>query len=786
MTHQAFLAAVASRCRSFTFRLLSIFLMLCFAFLVETQSRVLGTQEAQAQSAPARRGKGTTPNGTKNKASKDDGLALLMQMSQERRVQTERELLGVIRSVLGSQLEPGQFLVSLTSDIDVKRLRAAFEKTNPGQRGGLSPSVDGRLRAETFFDSMPKDAFQTYLRRVNIRLFLDKALPESLVKVISNLVERQAGLRKERGDRLTVEKSLDGLANSGKLKARLDSLGEELSRARSEKEVAESKAENLAIQLRQSESAKAAMEAQKIQLETQSKVSDNIKVTYDSQLKRIGDELASARDEKKKLEERLAETERSQARKLAEVVKAASPFNGKPDNSFLGKFKQLVHGAEIPFTILPVGIVFSLVILIAAVLLLSAQNKRTRRIMEGVGVIAKALQAAGEASAQAGGGGGKELAKILAHSQKSNEHRGSDAAMAQTSSSAEGFVHARDAADEAWALLMEDRYLALSIMKDDLFDAGDGPTRFVSVLDAVGVAKARIILETLPRAELDELRKRDPQALPAEVGFRVVTELSRRAQTERSLRPAYFAQLPLDAALRATDAELAAAIDALRPQEAALSLLFVTSERALRVVQKLTRADKEAMLSGVPGQARAPEATARALAASLDAALAKSGNSRAGSYDVTGLLASVLERADASLRGAVQRVLEADASLRAEVKSRVLVFEDLLRLDREVIVELLAGLEVEDLAALFVTQDTNVAQGLLGLLPPKQSYSVREEMKRATSRPLSLRKAQQAGLRVQADVVAEARAMISEGALPPPEEWGQGGNTGDGQARRAG
>ncbi len=353
-----------------------------------------------------------------------------------------------------------------------------------------------------------------------------------------------------------------------------------------------------------------------------------------------------------------------------------------------------------------------------------------------------------------------------------------------TSTSSEGFTHARDEADAAWKKLMEERYLAISLLKDALFDPGEGPVRFVSVLEAIGVNRASEILEILPRAELDEVKKRDPQVLPPEQGFRIVGEFSRRAQTERALRPAYFNELNLEGCLRATDTELALALDALPQDDAALALLFVTPERALRVVGKLTREDKEEVLGAVPAMARTTQSEAVRVSEKLTGSL---GQARAvEGYDATGLLSSLLEKADASLRGVVQKILDSDEQLRTEVKARVVVFDDCLRLERDVIVELLEGLEIEDLAALFMTTNENVSQGLLGLLPPKRAYAVREEMKRNGSRPLLFRKAQSWGMRMQAEIVARARAMVSEGELPPPEQWGQDptGQNGNAQGTR--
>jgi hypothetical protein len=371
----------------------------------------LGSLESTAMAQKKTKATRTAPS---SKARKESGEELLVQLGKERRVQAERELLGVIRSVLSNQLEPGQYLVTLTSELDIAKLKANFQKTRASSGGGMAPSVDDKLRAETFFESMPKDTFYTYLLKVNVRLFLDKSLPDNVVKVISDLVERQAGLRKESGDKLTVEKSLDGLGSSSKLKARVEQLMEDLGRARSEKDSTLAKVEALERKVREAESGKAMAEAQKIQLETQSRVSDNLKVTYDGQMKKIAEDLAIAKEEKKKLEERLVEMEKAQARKISDASRSTLPSREeKPDNSPLGKFKKLVQGAEIPLTILPIGFVLALLILVVGLLFVSSQNKRTRRIMEGVSIIAQALQSAGENR----GGGNKDLQKLIAQTQ---------------------------------------------------------------------------------------------------------------------------------------------------------------------------------------------------------------------------------------------------------------------------------------------------------------------------------------------------------------------------------
>ncbi len=677
--------------------------------------------------------------------------AILRALVENRRVLFEREKLEKTREILGSQFESRQFLVNIESEVDLPALRkAAARAVGSSVTSPLAPQMTAKDQLEIFLDSMPKEAFREFVIKINLKVFIDAEAPQKLVDALSSLILRQTQLRSDKGDKLVISRDLEGLGGSQKLQQQLDKINQEFERARDEKRNLETKVATLEGSLRTAEtqrqvleSQRSQLESQKIQLETQSKLTDGQRDTFQQQITKLADELAKERELKKNLEDKFA------AEKIA-----------LPEKGFLAMVRKVFQGAELPLTLIPVAILLAAISLIITFFTNRNSTARSKSLGQGIQILANAFQKSGAMS----GGSLNDLSKILNNggSEKSKEIVTQNTQ--NNSISTEAFELAKQEAASAWQMMMPHKSFVFAMLKDWLTDLqGDGPERFVSFLSAIGLKNAEEIWGVFPASELNIIRTRKVRAGTREFGFACVLEIYQNTEAIVASMPPFMAKIDAVFLVKMDDTHLSQILAGQDINAVALVFVFLTPTRASRILALLDKHNPEELILALVKLKDLAEDKARESMTAL--ATAAQTKQLRKSIDVSGLVIELIENSGAEIRTRLTRGVGRSAELSKAVRSKIILIEDVFKVDTTILADLILSYETEDLASLFMSIDQSLQSQLNSLFTNKVGFSVRDEVARASQNASLSKRLKSRGGKIQQELITGVKQLINNGTI---------------------
>lgn len=421
----------------------------------------------------------------------------------------------------------------------------------------------------------------------------------------------------------------------------------------------------------------------------------------------------------------------------------------------MGDIKKIIKGLELPITMIPIALVVMFFLFVIMNISMRAQNARARQMFEGVQVIGTALSKIGVRPGASGSG------TVIDASSKATEALLARAAAPSASPemSSENFDQIRAEALELWKELMEQSYLTIAYLKDWLQNPREA-MKFASLTEAIGVSESVKLFSMIPKSELTELRKLRTNGSRGQ-GYNAIFELARMVQADATERPKWFFETTFDILNKLSDEELIRAIQNTSREGTAMALFVLTPTRVARVIgyapqladalgslKALTVADESQRTQYVTEVLERAQAT---LPENLGV--------------VTDHLLSVVERGSPETRERILSMVAGDAQLSQLIGRNSVSIADVMRLDEEVLNEMIDGLEPPQIASLYISLPQNLGNRIVGLLPDKQRLSVQSEFERISRKPNLVRKAKVEGQQIQGALVAQAKQMAEQGLI---------------------
>lgn len=630
------------------------------------------------------------------------------------------------RQILSAQLDTGTYLVTVSSTIDTQRIvTTAVQKKNMSLKS-LSKRMGPEDMVSAFAELQTPETLQTYVKKITIKLSLDKQVPAPVESLILQAMTESLGLNTTRGDEIKVSRSTLGNMTTTKAQEKLSDLGSSLRRVQDEKQ-------SLEIKI-------AGYETQKIQLQEQIRQAhtetDRLKQSTDAEILKLNDQITGLKEQIKQLED-----------------------NALSETTFLGKVRRNIKGFEMLVTFVPVAVLMLIGLVMMTLLFVSSQGKRSRTMFDGLQILAGALQKAGI--------GGSSGLNALSSGKAQVAKENSSALDHNPGMVGEGaFELAKQETEEAWTLYTQEPYPFLSVLKDWLATA-DGATRFLAFSEAIGFAKAREIWKQFPAEEIEAVAKISNESVPKNIAFASVGQLLRLAESQRSLQAAYFSKLDFSFLIKVTDAHLAATLSKANLDLAAFALITMSPERAKRMLGLMDDPAIEELFAKMAAFKNLPEASATKQLQTLRAAVGDV--TKQDGMNLTSHFTRLIENASPEQKNRMVRGLENDTELVSQIRDRVLSIEDVFSLEKDILLELFEPLETTQIAEIVYTLPQKLQGVVAGFLTQKMTFEVQQELARFQTKPSAARKAQVSGRRLQEMLCEAVKAQIEQGLVSLPQ-----------------
>lgn len=607
--------------------------------------------------------------------------------------------------LLGRQLDDGVFIIEVKAELNdtaIQQAIGADSKNKKIQMLTLPREILPEDRARLFAEQLTLEGMGTFVKNIKVNLSFDTSIDQGQQKVFEGLITNALNLNAKRGDKLTVTRT----KLSAKTSSQLNDLKGAFETARTE--------------------------SQRLQGEKQTLTTE--KVGLSQKIDDLQKEIESLKATNKSLEEDLS------------IYKTP-----------MGDIKKIIKGLELPITMIPIALVVMFFLFVIMNISMRAQNARARQLFEGVQVIGTALSKIG---VRPGAGGGATIDA----SAKATEALLARAAAPSANSpemSSESFDQIRAEALELWKELMDQSqsYLTIAYLKDWLQNPREA-MKFASLTEAIGVSESVKLFSLIPKSELNELRKLRTNGSRGQ-GYNAIFELARMVQADATERPKWFFQTTFDVLNKLSDEELIRAVQNLSREGTAMALFVLTPNRVARVIgyapqladalgslKAVTIADEYQRTQYVTELLERAQAT---LPENLGV--------------VADHLMSVVERGSPETRERILSMVAGDAQLSQVVGRNAVSIADVMRLDEEVLNEMIEGLEPSQIASLYISLPQNLGNRIVGLLPDKQRMSVQSEFERISRKPNLVRKAKVEGQQIQGALVAQAKQMAEQGLI---------------------
>lgn len=656
----------------------------------------------------------------------------LLRTINPKKQEYENQLERRARDILNSQLDSGSYLMTLTTTLDTRALESQIKTMSSQVKiKSMGRTLGSDELVEQFATSMTTEDVSRYLKSVKIALKFDNKVSQNLESVLTSALEDSLGLNKKRGDSITIARvELSGGAVAKKYEEKIGDLERELNRARDEKRTLELKGTGL--------------DTQKIQFDSQ-------RIQFDTQRSQLEEQLRQARKD--------IDNEREAHQKTKNLL------NELEEKTVLGKVRKAVRGIEMLVTFVPITIFVVLIGVVLGALYLSSQNRRSRTMLSGMQVVAEALTRAGSQVGKNSGGGRQpmqtvqaaELAAIAAR--RSDNDSGSSAMMSGGDGNLEA---ARAEAEARWALAQADLYPVFALLKE-MLTTPEGAAKFMAFSASIGAENSKNLWQQFSPDDLQALTTGNIDVLSASQGYQLVTQVCVQAEAFRYSRPQWFANSNLMGLVKATDSLLVEAFASMPDEDIAFTLYLVPMARSSRLLTDMTGRDKRNIVTGLTRAASQPDSSARAKIDDINRRMTDLVNNQGS--DGSALVGNIYKLADSVLKREISEAVMGDAQLATRLRGTIVTIRDVLGIDKDMLTEMLANFEVNDLSSFVFTLGKQEQQYVAGCLPRKMVFSVQQEIQRFSQRPASARQAQRVGEQVQSSLIEQVRAMAAEGLV---------------------
>ncbi|NBO38673.1 hypothetical protein EBU99_08830 [bacterium] len=704
------------------------------------------------------------------------GRASLNQTLDAKVAEAEAFLEERLNKRLEAVAEP-PFLTTVKVDFPVGKLNSLRQSAGGSNlsklsRGAVSKGVTGDDALISLLNALTPLEILSNAGKVIVIVTLDASYPKDSINDLNTSLVAYLRLNSKRGDKLTInQKDL----TAGKSKSKVEKAEKESVQYKNQIENLQRELET--IRRREQDAQRDVTEARRKEQDAQSQLRDAQKQTEDAKnkVRDEQDKAAKSEEGRRKLSAEIDDLKK-QIADLTQKNKDLTDDSKSP----VGKIRKLIAGLELPLTVIP-AVLLALVGVLVIVLLQTSRVRSASSDMNATMLqVSTAVAKIGESIVQAAKVQGKQQGDAI-------NVGGGAAAIAQQqqqlSSGGDSTSEEILALEkEAQGLITEmngSRYPMLSVLKDWLADKRER-SKFAGFSEALGPNAAREIWKSFPKEELEVLGNALYEPMAKAQAYKVVLQLYRLVGREISRKPSYFTNLDMVFLVQASDMELSNALSESGTTEAARLMVLLTPERCARVIPGLRNHDSVELLEAMREATNMTEDDAKAALADVRGRIKSDRDD--SRFDVTGHLMLMLDAPNAEFRTAVTRVLRADKQLSAQVGSRVVTIEEVLKLDDETLSELLSELEPADVATLLVSLPEELNERINQFFTSaKIQAAIRQELDKFNRSRTARKRAEFEGQKIQATLIRQVKDMREQGLIEMA-----GGSDGEGDAGDAG
>lgn len=659
---------------------------------------------------------------------------------------TEKELEDRVRRILTSQLDsPYSLIVKITIDQEAFKQRINVFGVGSNLRTLPANNNDGASR---YVRNLSIEDIFSLIKKIRVSLTIDTSISKAQETNLKNSIFTALNLSEARQDSVEIERT-DMMSSSFKSK-------EEAFNREQQSQSFQNK--RLEIMLKE-------LEIQNKKLSTKDSDKGSSDLLF-AEMRRISDELKEIRRMKE------TDTAAKGAAPAGTVAMVGQKTDDKDPQDPLHKVKKIIQGLELPITLLPLGLLLALVLLKMA----GGHGKTAMALKGGLEELGKSVQAmadtlAAAAKSVSGESGGQGAAAQAAAQEAQKSEQGSGEGHSLELLQAD--------ANQTWKLLTNMPYFLLSVLKDWLVST-DNREKFLQVTEAVGAENAAWIWSKFPSEEIEQLGPLLNKPIAKATSFGSVSLLYRATVREAGAKPDYASKIQeLESLITLTDTQLSTALSASTDAEIAAVLSLLTPQRASRMInalgEKITLEVFKSLESAGSLSAEQMQATISAFKQKVDP-----GSTSKSNLILLPCIVRILESQDSASQEAAKEFLAQNGSLAAEVRKRVITFDEVMSLDSETQYELFGSLTPQDAASLMSVLTQTDREKIEKFFAGKARLQIQDELKKIEAKKRAKKQAKIQADKLKATVLRKVRSMRDQGLIDfEVTQGGEGQNNGN-------
>lgn len=664
-----------------------------------------------------------TPNNTSSVNSSETLLSVL----NLKILGTEKELEDRVRKILASQLDsPYSLIVKITIDQELFKQRINVFGVGSNLRTLPASNNDGAAR---YVRNLSIEDVFSLIKKIRVSLTIDTTISKDQESNLKKTIFSALNLSESRQDTVEIERT-DMMSNS--FKSKTEAFNREQQSASFQNRKLEIMLKELEIQNRKLSNKDSDRPSSDVLLSEVRKISDELR-----ELKRSGKFSGSDGGTD------TAEGPRGKTTK---------------QTGLLADVKRFVEGLELPITLLPLGLLFTFVLLRLA----GGQSKTASALKGGLEELGKSVQAmadtlasAAKSASERSGSQGQTAQGNTPEIQKGDHNSGSEG---------QSIELLQADTEKTWNLMSGTPYFLLSVLKDWL-TSPEHREKFLQVTEAIGAENAAWIWSRFPSEEVDQLGPLFSKPFSKSNSFAAVSLLYRAVVREAGTKPDFAAKIGnVDFLISLTDAKLANSLAEANEEEIASILFFLTPQRASKIISIL---GKKITIDVYKNLESLGNASLEKLQSTIDTFRARNESAQVskGNLGLLPCIVRVLESNDAFSQEAAKQFLAQNALLAAEVRKRVITFDEVMSLDSETLYELFGSLQPSDAASLFSVVTDNQKNQLEKFFAGKAKLQIQDEMKKIEGKKRVKKQARIQAEKIKMNVLRKVRNLREQGLI---------------------
>jgi hypothetical protein len=682
----------------------------------------------------------------------EETLALIEEKTESYRSNLEERA----KKALNRDFLDGRYIVIVSVAPDFAALKRAAAKDGAVALSTLPTGVSRGKLEKLYIENIPAAAFKNYVKNLSVKITVDKSIRESQQKLAENLVRTALSLAPTARITVTTEDLENTRATAAvvAVKEQMNQAKEQVSQAK--EQVSQAK-----------EQASEAKELARTIKEEKERLADEIRSLKSTTMAQDLS-LQQIRQENENLKAKIRSAEDLIKKKEEEMSVYQTP---------LGEVKKLIKGLELPLTILPLAVIGLVVVLIALAAMSSASKRRAGILKESVETISAALSKIGYKSGRSGSDMPRELSQMLEQKQaqsppSAGANFGAGLAMSGGLAAEEALLLKRDA-ESAWTEIWKHSFCAKCELREWFSSGADGRARFLSLVSALNSVDANILLESFDPAELRELKDVVVDVNVKIMGYSHILSLHRAVLAAIGTNPLLLNAENLNLIVYASDPLVAKSVQQLPAPAIASVLVFLPTNRWSRILEiAAASADINAIsnIIALMTSAKQPTVAERENAIQLvekklEQLLADERNARASVIDD---LILNLDSFGPRVKSALELAQSQNEKLAQEITSRTTTFENVLRLEADMISELIEPYDTEQLAQIMVALNNNQRNLLFRNIKGRMRSIIESDFRRMTASQSLKRKSAALGRQFMDEIVTRLKEMAEAGIVEIP------------------